>query len=45
MQPSSIEDTTTKNCSGRYEARNIMVNIEGDEKEYLFSTSSWYSLT
>ena len=41
----TIEDTTTKNCSGRYEARNIMVNIEGDEKEYLFSTSFWYSLT
>ena len=41
----TIEDETTKQCSGRYEARNIMVNIDGDEKEYLFSTSSWYSLT
>ena len=33
--------------SGRYEARNILINLEGDTsgKEYLLSTSSWYSLT
>ena len=38
------EDIT---CSGRYEARNIIINLEEDEtkKEYLFSTSSWYSFT
>ena len=33
--------------SGRYEARNILINLVGDttRKEYLFSTSSWYSYT
>ena len=38
------EDIT---CSGRYEARNILINIDGDTtgKEYLFSTSTWYSFT
>ena len=34
-------------CSGRYEARNMLINLVGDstKKEYLFSTSSWYSFT
>ena len=32
-----------KSFSGRYEARNILVNLNGDttRKEYLFSTSTW----
>ena len=35
------------NCSGRYEARNALMILDGDEteKEYLFSTSSWFSFT
>ena len=41
------EDNKYQYFSGRYEARNIIVNLEDDTsgKEYLFSTSSWYSLT
>ena len=41
------EKNVDKSFSGRYEARNIIVNLENDTsgKEYLFSTSSWYSLT
>ena len=33
--------------AGRYESRNILIQLEGDSsgKEYLFSTSSWYSYT
>ena len=40
------KDVNTK-CSGRYEARNILINLNDDstKKEYLFSTSSWYSFT
>ena len=46
-----VETINEKNekiyCSGRYEARNILINFDKDpeEKEYLFSTSSWYSFT
>ena len=41
------ENGTQIECSGRYEARNLLVTLEGDTsgKEYLFSTSSWYSFT
>ena len=37
----------TGEIAGRYEARNILIQLEGDTsgKEYLFSTSSWYSYT
>ena len=39
------EDNKDINCNGRFEARNILVNLENDSsgKDYLFSTSSWYS--
>ena len=39
--------TNNVQVSGRYEARNKLVVIDGDTtgKEYLFSTSSWYSFT
>ena len=41
------EDNKDKQFSGRYEARNILVKLNNDQndKEYLFSTSSWYSFT
>ena len=37
------ENKEYKQFSGRYEAKNILVNLENDstEKEYLFSTSTW----
>ena len=36
-----------ENISGRYEGRNILITLDGDSsgKQYLFSTSSWYSYT
>ena len=44
-----IDDSSYKtgDIAGRYEARNILIQLEGDTsgKEYLFSTSSWYSYT
>ena len=41
------ENNEDISCSGRYEARNILINLNDDQtkKEYLFSTSSWYSFT
>ena len=39
---------STRNISARYEARNIFVSLEDDknkEKEYLFSTSAYKTLT
>ena len=41
------EGTKTLYISSRYEARNALIVIDGDttEKEYLFSTSCWYTLT
>ena len=41
------ENKNKKSFSGRYEARNILIQLENDAtgKEYLFSTSSWYSLS
>ena len=36
-----------ENICGRYEGRNIIITLDGDSsgKQYLFSTSSWYSYT
>ena len=46
-QKNSDESYKTGDIAGRYEARNILIQLEGDTsgKEYLFSTSSWYSYT
>ena len=41
------EHDNDQKISSRYEARNALIILDGDttEKEYLFSTSSWYSFT
>ena len=41
------KNTEDVRVSGRYEARNKLIVLDGDTsgKEYLFSTSSWYSFT
>ena len=43
-----IKIETSENVTGRYEARNIFVSLENDankEKQYLFSTSAYITLT
>ena len=41
------EDNNNIKVAGRYEARNALIVLDGDTtgKEYLLSTSTWYSLT
>ena len=40
----TCQDCDSNNYRGRFESRNLLVNVGSETKQYLFSMSSYYSL-